>query len=103
MLFVYLSLILTNYIKNIYPNSWKIGLFIHIIAWLAQFYGHGVYEGRSPALLDNLFGAIVMAPLFVTMEVAFFFGYKPKFHARINEIVAENIKKFKEQQNSKKK
>lgn len=28
---------------------------LHVIGWLAQFYGHGVHEGRSPALVDNLF------------------------------------------------
>ena len=37
----------------------------HVVSWLAQFVGHGVYEGRSPALLDNLFQAIFMAPFFV--------------------------------------
>jgi uncharacterized membrane protein YGL010W len=35
-----------------------------------------------------------MAPLFVLMEVFFMFGYKPKFHEKINVIVAENKKKF---------
>ena len=102
-IFVILTGILTHQIKEIYPNSYKIGLIIHILAWLAQFYGHGVYEGRSPALLDNLFGAIVMAPLFVTMEVAFFLGYKKDFHKRINILVKENIKEFKREQNAKKK
>ena len=29
---------------------------IHIVGWIAQLYGHGVHEGRSPALLDNLLG-----------------------------------------------
>ena len=30
-------------------------LAIHITAWIMQFYGHGVHEGRKPSLLDNLF------------------------------------------------
>lgn len=28
---------------------------VHVVSWIAQFYGHGVHEGRAPALLDNLF------------------------------------------------
>jgi uncharacterized membrane protein YGL010W len=102
--FVFITYLTTSYVKNHYEEyqPWKIALIIHIVCWLAQFYGHGVYEGRSPALLDNLFGAIVMAPLFVTMEVAFSLGYKSKLRARIDEIVKANIKKFKEESAKKK-
>ena len=32
-----------------------VGFFV--MGWIAQFYGHGVHEGRAPALLDNLFQA----------------------------------------------
>lgn len=28
---------------------------VHVASWIAQLYGHGVWEGRSPALLDNVF------------------------------------------------
>lgn len=28
---------------------------VHIAGWAAQVYGHSAYEGRAPALLDNLF------------------------------------------------
>jgi 2-hydroxy fatty acid dioxygenase len=96
-LFVYLTSLTTIHVKETYADSapWKIALVVHIVAWVAQFYGHGVHEGRSPALLDNLFGAIVMAPLFVVMEVAFFCGYKPKFRARVGEIVRHNLQLFK--------
>jgi uncharacterized membrane protein YGL010W len=31
-------------------------LLLHIFAWIMQFIGHGVAEGRSPALLDNIVG-----------------------------------------------
>jgi 2-hydroxy fatty acid dioxygenase len=27
----------------------------NILSWVAQFMGHGLAEGRAPALLDNLF------------------------------------------------
>ena len=27
---------------------------VHAFSWIAQFVGHGVFEGRKPALMDNL-------------------------------------------------
>ena len=85
------------YVKETYAEQqpWKLGIVVHVGCWVAQFYGHGVHEGRSPALLDNLFQAIMMAPLFVLMEVLFKLGYKPKFHAKVQGIVDENIRQFK--------
>jgi len=29
---------------------------LHALCWVAQFIGHGVAEGRAPALVDNLIG-----------------------------------------------
>jgi 2-hydroxy fatty acid dioxygenase len=50
-------------------------LIIHIVAWIFQFIGHGVFESkvinyveRKPALLDNL-TQILNAPLFVIVEI----------------------------------
>jgi 2-hydroxy fatty acid dioxygenase len=31
-------------------------LYVHVCSWIMQFIGHGVGEGRSPALLDNIVG-----------------------------------------------
>jgi len=56
------------------PGSLTTATVIHISCWLAQFYGHGVHEGRAPALLDNLLGALVLAPLFVHYEALFALG-----------------------------
>ena len=62
-------------------------LYLHIVSWVMQFIGHGVAEGRSPALLDNLLGGVfhcdhvlhcvssrsypaaLLAPFFVHLEV----------------------------------
>ena len=38
--------------------------------------------GRAPALLDNLFQAVFMAPLFVLMEVMFMLGYRYRSRRR---------------------
>ena len=49
---------------------------IHILGWLAQFYGHGVHEGRAPALMDNL-GFMFLAPFFATFEcLNYAFSYR---------------------------
>jgi uncharacterized membrane protein YGL010W len=73
----------------------KIAIGVQIVAWTAQFIGHGVYEGRAPALLDNLIQAFVLAPFFVFMEVLFHFGYRPELQKRVNDAVEEEIKKVK--------
>jgi len=68
---------------------------VEIVAWIAQFIGHGVYEGRAPALLDNLVQALVLAPFFVFMELLFMFGYRPELQKRVNDAVEKEIKKIK--------
>lgn len=86
----------SNYLTSTYgatANYWAAG--VHIVSWIAQFIGHGVYEGRAPALLDNLFQAIFLAPLFVWLEGLFAFGYRPELKARLDKGVEEDIAKFK--------
>ena len=39
------------------PRAMPVIIGVHVVSWLAQFYGHAVHEGRSPALLDNLWRA----------------------------------------------
>jgi uncharacterized membrane protein YGL010W len=41
---------------------------VHALSWIAQFTGHLVFEGRAPALFDNLLQALVQAPFFVWIE-----------------------------------
>ena len=72
-----------------------IALGIHLFSWIAQFIGHGVFEGRAPALLDNLVQALFLAPFFVWMEILFAFGYRPELKARLDENVAKEIEKVK--------
>lgn len=71
------------------------GIFVEVFAWIAQFIGHGIYEGRAPALLDNLLQAVVLAPFFVFMEILFKFGYRPELQKRVNEAVENEIKRVK--------
>lgn len=53
--------------------AWFLACFIG--GWALQLWGH-VFEGRKPALVDNLF-QIFVAPIFLAAEVFFALGYKP--------------------------
>jgi uncharacterized membrane protein YGL010W len=49
--------------------------------WALQLWGHA-FEGRKPALVDNLF-QIFVAPIFLAAEVFFALGYKPALHEAV--------------------
>jgi 2-hydroxy fatty acid dioxygenase len=68
---------------------------VHLASWIAQFIGHGIFEGRVPALLDNLVQAVFLAPLFVWLEVLFSMGYRPGLKARLGKAVEADIAKFR--------
>jgi uncharacterized membrane protein YGL010W len=55
--------------------------------WILQLVGHG-FEGRKPALADNLF-QIFVAPIFLAAEVFFALGYKPDLHRRVQQRALE--------------
>lgn len=57
--------------------------------------GHGFAEKRAPALLDSLVQALLLAPLFVFMEVLFVFGYRPALKARLQKTIDAEIAKWK--------
>jgi len=75
---------------------------VFVICWIAQFIGHGKFEGRAPALLDNLVQAFFLAPLFVWFELLFAFGYRPELQARVNKEVQKEIAKFRAEKEKKK-
>jgi len=86
----------TNYLTSTYGVTavyWAAS--IHIFSWIVQFIGHGVFEGRSPALMDNIIQAVFLAPLFVWLEVLFMLGYRPELKARLDKGVEEDIANFK--------
>ncbi len=86
----------SNHLTTTYgstANYWALGL--HVASWIAQFVGHGAFEGRAPALLDNLVQALFLAPFFVWMEILFSFRYRPELKARVEGVVEKNVEKFK--------
>ncbi|OAA68098.1 DUF962 domain containing protein [Niveomyces insectorum RCEF 264] len=74
-------------------NSYTIAA--HVVSWLLQFIGHGRFEGRAPALLDNLFQALFLAPLFVWLELLFAFGYRQELQKRVGREVQKEVAKFR--------
>ena len=61
---------------------------VHVFCWYAQIHpGHGIYEGRKPALLDSVLQAFLDAPLFVWYEVAFACGYDPALKQELDAAV----------------
>jgi uncharacterized membrane protein YGL010W len=65
--------------------TWFLLLFVG--GWALQLWGH-VYEGRKPALADNLF-QIFVAPIFLAAEVFFALGYKPQLHEAVQRRAME--------------
>jgi uncharacterized membrane protein YGL010W len=59
------------------------GLGLFVVGWVFQFVGH-YYEGRKPAFVDDLIGLIV-GPLFVVAEVAFFLGLRDEVRRAVEE------------------
>lgn len=70
-------------------------LVIWIFAWIFQFIGHGKFEKRKPALVDNLFQSIVLAVFFVWIESLFFLGYRPKLKQSLDTQIERAIAKYK--------
>jgi len=84
------------------PNGKKIALFVHLFSWVAQFIGHGAFEKRAPALLDNILGAAVLAPFFVHLELLFKAGLFPGLHKRVQNKVGLEIARFRREEAEKK-
>jgi uncharacterized membrane protein YGL010W len=57
------------------PQGWAWFAALFVGGWILQLAGH-LFEGRKPALADNLF-QIFVAPIFLAAEVFFALGYKP--------------------------
>ncbi|KAL8817240.1 MAG: hypothetical protein Q9223_003891 [Gallowayella weberi] len=86
-----------NHLTSTYgqiANYWALGL--HVASWVAQFIGHGAFEGRAPALLDNLVQAFFLAPFFVWMEFLFRLGYRPELKSRLDSAVEKEVQKYRQ-------
>jgi uncharacterized membrane protein YGL010W len=65
------------------PAGWAWFAALFVGGWILQLVGHA-FEGRRPALADNLF-QIFVAPIFLCAEIFFALGYKPGLHRGVQE------------------
>jgi uncharacterized membrane protein YGL010W len=68
---------------------------VHIVAWVLQIYAHYRWEKRAPALMDNLFQALFVAPLFVLIQYLLSAGFLADFEKAIRPEVSRRIRDFK--------
>ncbi|MCB1168864.1 MAG: DUF962 domain-containing protein [Leptospiraceae bacterium] len=73
-------------------TGWIIFGAAQILGWGTQFYGHFVFEKDRPALFDNLFQALISAPLFVVADVYFEMGFRKHLEDQVRQILAEQGK-----------
>ncbi|KAN0097276.1 Protein of unknown function (DUF962) domain containing protein [Tylopilus felleus] len=80
------------------PDGIRNSIIVQVVSWIAQFLGHGLAEGRAPALLDNILGAFVLAPFFVHLELLFKLGYRPELHKQLKNDVGKEIARLRREQ-----
>jgi len=99
--FIFASTAYGDHLTSANPTSTNTILVgLNIVCWCAQFIGHGFFEHRAPALLDNLVQALVLAPFFVWMELLFMFGYRPELRSRVEKAVEKEVVKFRERKSN---
>ncbi|KAK7281767.1 hypothetical protein RIF29_10026 [Crotalaria pallida] len=84
--------------------AWKVVLAAQVFCWTGQFIGHGMFEKRAPALLDNLTQAFLMAPFFVVLEILqLSVGYEPYpgFQTKVKARIEADIKQWQDKKQKK--
>ncbi|MBL8663684.1 MAG: DUF962 domain-containing protein [Candidatus Odyssella sp.] len=59
-------------------TAWSAFGILFVGGWIVQLVGHA-FEGRKPALVDNLL-QVLIAPVFLVAEIAFAFGLRRPLH-----------------------
>lgn len=79
-------LIIAQWIANNFGATvaWTVFAVFFVGGWALQLIGH-VWEGRRPALVDNLFQAFV-GPMFIMAEVLFALGLKQDLKAVVETV-----------------
>lgn len=73
-------------------SVWSVFAVFFVGGWILQLWGH-VYEGRRPALISNLFQALI-GPMFLVAELFFALGWKQDLKRRIDEILADRYPEY---------
>ena len=80
-------LVIAEWIARSYGTStaWIVFAMFFVGGWIFQLGGH-MWEGRRPALADNLFQAFI-GPMFIMAEVLIALGLKPELKQAIEHAV----------------
>lgn len=77
---------------NTMNNNLTVGVTLHVIGWIAQFVGHGIFEKKKPALMDSFFQSVHAAVFFQWLEVLFYgFNYKPGLQRELEVLMLEEL------------
>ena len=68
-------------------RAWTWFAVLFVGGWILQLVGH-LFEGRKPALADNLF-QIFVAPIFLCAEIFFALGYKGRLQEAVQRRAME--------------
>ncbi len=93
----FIGYLLNDYNISIFSlSNMQSTIFLHILSWILQFIGHGVFEKRKPALLDNIF-LVFNAPVFVNIELMnFIFKYKESELNETRKHIIRDINNYRE-------
>ncbi|KWU44165.1 DUF962-domain-containing protein [Rhodotorula sp. JG-1b] len=80
-----------------HDEAMRIAGYAFVASWIAQFVGHGKFEGRAPALLDSLLQSLVLAVFFVWLEVLFFLGYRPQLFKRLQNKTGIAVAQYRQE------
>lgn len=73
-------------------SAWIVVAMLFVGGWALQIWGH-VYEGRRPALLSNLFQALI-GPMFLMAEIFFALGLRLDLRDRVERAINETYPQF---------
>jgi uncharacterized membrane protein YGL010W len=78
--------VIAEQLSGLGPNwfAFKVAVIVFVVAWIIQLIGH-LFEGKRPALVDNFF-QVLIAPIFLTAEVAFMLGKKQDLKKRVEAL-----------------
>ena len=71
---------------------WVVFAVLFVGGWALQLWGH-VYEGRRPALLSNLFQALI-GPMFLVAELFFALGLRGDLQERVEQVITETYPQY---------
>ncbi len=68
---------------------------LHVLSWIMQFWGHGAFEKRKPALCDNIL-LVFNAPVFINIELMnFLFKYREEELNETRKYIEHDIELYR--------